>query len=111
MIDYRIRVGPLPMRWRTEIPHWEPPSRFVDVQSRGPYSLWWHEHRFTAIDGSVIMDDRVYYALPLGPLGRLVHRFIVGPMLRRIFAYRRRAIERRFGSATPASAGPRTAAG
>ena len=26
------------------IQEWEPPSRFVDVQVRGPYRLWHHTH-------------------------------------------------------------------
>ncbi|MEZ4382379.1 MAG: hypothetical protein R3A79_13595 [Nannocystaceae bacterium] len=34
------------------------------------------------------MEDRVLYAVPFGALGRLVHRWIVAPMLGRIFAFR-----------------------
>ena len=42
LIDYRITVHGLPIRWRTEIAEWDPPHRFVDVQLSGPYTLWHH---------------------------------------------------------------------
>ncbi|HRZ37651.1 MAG TPA: SRPBCC family protein, partial [Candidatus Paceibacterota bacterium] len=38
LIDYRIRVHGVSLRWRTEIAEWQPPHRFVDVQVRGPYT-------------------------------------------------------------------------
>jgi uncharacterized protein (TIGR01777 family) len=96
-IAYRLRLGPLPLRWLTRITSWSPPARFADLQERGPYRLWHHEHRFAAVDDDrTRMDDEVRYALPLGPLGRLVHRLLVAPKLRRIFAYRAAAISLRF---------------
>jgi ligand-binding SRPBCC domain-containing protein len=99
-IDYRIRVGPVPLRWRTRIVRWDPPRRFADVQERGPYFSWWHEHTFEADGPRTVMDDRVCYAPPVpGALGRFVNRLIVAPMLRRIFAYRTDMIRLRFGSA------------
>jgi ligand-binding SRPBCC domain-containing protein len=45
------------------------------------------------------MEDRVYYALPLGLLGAMAHRIFVAPMLRHIFGYRSDAIRLRFGGA------------
>lgn len=98
IIDYRIALSGVPMRWRTEIEDWDPGQRFVDVQLRGPYRAWWHEHRFyPAADGQhTVMEDTVLYALPAGPLGWLAHRLVVGPMLRRIFTYRAHAIGWRF---------------
>lgn len=97
-IDYTLKLGPVRVPWRTEFEAWEPGARFVDVQLRGPYRAWWHEHRFTAIDGRTTrMEDRVYYAAPLGPLGRLVNRLFVAPKLRAIFGYRAHAIALRFG--------------
>src|SRR5277367_5549628 len=51
LIDYRIRVHGIPIRWRTEILTWEPPERFVDTQLSGPYTLWHHTHTFTERDG------------------------------------------------------------
>lgn len=39
LIDYRIRIRGIPVRWQTEISIWEPSIRFVDQQLRGPYRL------------------------------------------------------------------------
>ena len=60
MIDYRVRVGPLPVRWRTRITTWEPGRRFADLQEKGPYRFWWHEHTFHADGPRTVMEDRVY---------------------------------------------------
>ncbi len=98
VIAYRVRVGPLRVRWRTRITNWEPNRRFVDVQEVGPYRLWWHEHAFHADGDRTVMVDRVCYAPPLGPLGRLANRFFIGPRLREIFQYRGDVIKLRFGA-------------
>jgi uncharacterized protein (TIGR01777 family) len=97
MIDYRIRIGLLPVRWRTRITTWEPGRRFVDVQERGPYRLWWHEHTFAPDGRRTIMEDRVYYTPPLRGVGRLANRFFIASTLRKIFQYRRDVIRLRFG--------------
>ncbi|HEX6885534.1 MAG TPA: TIGR01777 family oxidoreductase [Planctomycetota bacterium] len=102
-IDYRIRVGPLPLAWRTRFEAWSAEQRFVDVQERGPYSAWWHEHRFEARSGGTTMRDRVLYRLPLGPLGRLAHRLFVADQLGDIFAQRALAIRMRFGASPRAA--------
>ncbi len=98
-IDYRIRVGPVSVRWRTRITVWEPGRGFVDLQEAGPYRFWWHEHRFHADGGRTVMEDRVYYAPPLGILGRLANRLLIVPTLRKIFQYRGDVIRLRFGVA------------
>lgn len=97
LIDYRLRWGPVPMRWRTLIERWNPPYDFVDMQVRGPYRLWRHTHRFETTDHGTRMTDMVEYALPLGPIGRLVHWAKVGDDLRRIFDYRAAVIREQFG--------------
>lgn len=94
MIDYRIRVRGLPMKWRSEITVWEPPYRFVDEQIRGPYKVWHHEHIFTEKDGETICEDKVDYAV-LG--GALINRLFVEPDVRRIFEYRRSRMREIFG--------------
>ncbi|MEZ6234973.1 MAG: SRPBCC family protein, partial [Phycisphaerales bacterium] len=98
LIDYRLRLHGLPMRWRTLISAWAPPHRFVDEQIKGPYRLWRHEHTFEAaeVDGvsGTMCRDRVEYAHWGTGLGE---RLMVRPNLERIFAFRRTAILGVFG--------------
>ncbi len=97
LIDYRIRMGVLPLRWRTLITTFDPPHRFVDEQLAGPYDLWHHEHRFIERDGGTEIRDLVHYRLPFGPLGELAHRLVIRGRLNAIFAFRHRVIDQRFG--------------
>jgi ligand-binding SRPBCC domain-containing protein len=96
LLDYRLKLHGVPVRWQTRIEAWEPPVRFVDSQIKGPYSLWEHTHLFER-DGeaAAIIHDRVRYAMPLGPLGALAHLLFVRRDLERIFDYRSEAVSRR----------------
>jgi ligand-binding SRPBCC domain-containing protein len=95
LIEYRLRLHRVPVRWRTRIEAWEPPRRFVDAQVKGPYSLWEHTHEFEEDgSGATIIRDRVRYAIPFGPLGALTERVLVRRDLRQIFDYRRDAVAR-----------------
>ncbi|RIK68332.1 MAG: CDP-paratose 2-epimerase [Planctomycetota bacterium] len=89
LIDYKLRLRGIPIRWQSEITAWEPPHRFVDEQRRGPYRIWIHEHTFAPDRGGTRVRDRVQYAVPGGAL---VRRFLVAPQLREIFDYRARRI-------------------
>ena len=88
----------LSLPWVTRITVWDPPRAFEDVEERGPYRLWRHRHSFEPGPNGVVMRDRVEYALPFGPLGRLVHALVVRRQLDAIFAFRRRAIAEIFGA-------------
>lgn len=96
-IDYRIQPLWVPQRWTSEITEWDPPNRFVDEQRRGPYRRWHHEHTFRTVDDGTEITDRVTYALPLGPLGRLAHAVFVRRQLESIFAYRAAVVRELFG--------------
>jgi hypothetical protein len=97
LLDYRLRLHGLPLRWLTRIEAWEPPLRFADVQVRGPYRLWHHTHSFEPDGDGTLVRDRVRYALPLGPLGELAHAALVRRDLDRIFAFRHAAVRARLG--------------
>ena len=93
-LDYRLRLRGVPFRWQSEIATWEPPERFIDRQTKGPYSLWVHEHTFVERDHGTIVGDNVEYAVPGGAV---VQKWLVAPDLKRIFAYRHEALQRLFG--------------
>ena len=96
LIEYRLALHRIPVRWLTRIEEWTPGRSFVDAQLRGPYRLWHHTHTFTPAGAGTLVGDRVRYALPFGPLGTVAHAALVRRDLERIFDYRRPAIERRF---------------
>lgn len=93
LIDYRLRIHRVPVRWQSEITAYEPGRRFVDEQRRGPYRVWHHEHVFEATDGGTRVIDRVNFA---APLGWLTVPLLVRPDLKRIFGYRRQTLNELF---------------
>ena len=110
LIDYRIAIRGVPVRWRTRIRDWDPPHGFVDEQVRGPYRWWIHRHTFEAAGDSTIARDEIDYGV-LG--GALVHGLIVKRDLQYIFAYRAEQMAKIFGTpggVTPAGAAASVAA-
>lgn len=98
VIEYDIALGPVPMRWRSRIVRFVPGQLFIDDQERGPYAIWWHEHRIEERGGKTRIVDHVWFRLPLSPLGDLVAGRFVHATLRRIFAHRQQALLQRFGA-------------
>ena len=93
LIDYRISLHGLPMRWRSEITEWRPPYSFVDEQRRGPYKSWVHRHTFSEDAGGTLVGDDVRYEV-MG--GALVHTLLVKGQLEKIFNYRVAVLEQLF---------------
>jgi ligand-binding SRPBCC domain-containing protein len=97
LIDYRLRVHGIPLRWTSRIEHWEPGRSFVDRQLRGPYGLWHHRHTFAEEGHGTVVSDEVDYAMPFGALGDVAHPLFVRRDLERIFSYRHEAVPRLLG--------------
>ena len=94
LIDYRLRIHGVPIRWRTRITVWKPPHQFVDEQLRGPYRLWEHHHQFESKDGGTIVCDRVRYAIPFD---FIAYPLMVRRDMERIFGYRQHRLTELFG--------------
>ena len=101
IINYKLKVRGLPVRWQTLISDWAPPYRFTDQALRSPYALWIHEHTFEAHDGGTLCRDQVTYDIPGGPLRPLIHQWFVEKDVNRIFEYRAEQLRQRFGKQSP----------
>ncbi|WP_370459005.1 TIGR01777 family oxidoreductase [Aggregicoccus sp. 17bor-14] len=88
-VEVRFQMGPVPRRLVAEHTRYEPDVLFQDVQRSGPFASWVHTHRMhpTGPESSEL-EDHIEYALPAGPLGRVVGGGLARRQLERMFAYR-----------------------
>jgi ligand-binding SRPBCC domain-containing protein len=97
ILEYRLRIYGVPVKWRTRIESVDAPNRFIDVQERGPYARWRHTHSFRELDANhTEIRDEVEFAMPLGLLGEIAYRLVVAGSLRQIFDYRETALRELF---------------
>lgn len=99
VIDCRLRVRGLPIRWCTRIAVWDPPRLFVDEQVRGPYRVWVHEHRFEpqsrgGVAGALVRDV-VRYCLMCSSIAQPL---FVRRDLHAVFRHRHAKLAARFGA-------------
>ena len=94
------KVAPLlgiKIDWMTEITHVKDGEYFIDEQRFGPFKFWHHEHHFKAIEGGVLMTDKLIYGMPFGLLGQIANAITVSKQTEEIFTYREKAVEDLFG--------------
>jgi uncharacterized protein (TIGR01777 family) len=102
----RMRMGPFRRRWVAEHRDYQEGHHFRDVQVAGPFASWEHTHTVQPEGaGTCTIEDRIEYALPLGPVGRLLGGGLVRRKLERAFAYRHEVL--RHDLAAHARAGKR----
>lgn len=95
IISYRITpMFCMSTLWVSEITHVNIPTYFVDEQRLGPFRFWHHQHLFKEVDRDVEMQDIVNYAMPLGPIGEMVHAISLRKKVKAIFDFRQKALER-----------------
>lgn len=92
LLDYKLKLRGIPVRWRTEISIWNPPHSFTDRALKSPYKQWIHRHTFTELgENKTLIEDEVKYRLPLAPVGNLAH-WIIRRELNYIFDFRQKAV-------------------
>jgi len=91
-VVYHIKVrqfGIIPIQMHSKITDYTPPTGFDDIQVKGPFAAWKHQHRFTALsDTRTRLTDTVTYSVPFGFLGRIADALFVRRDLDKMFAYR-----------------------
>lgn len=99
IITYEIEIMPMVKNhWMTEITLVKDEEIFIDEQRFGPYAMWHHEHHFNSLsDTQVEMTDIITFKLPFGALGRWLASGLIKTKLYKIFTYRYRFCEQRFG--------------
>ncbi len=98
MISYRMKaVFGWPMAWLSEVSHCQRLKRFVYQQRVGPFKFWSHEVCLTETLAGIVMEDIVFYAMPWGWLGEVMHGLLIRQKLQQIFDTRRAVLKNKWG--------------
>jgi ligand-binding SRPBCC domain-containing protein len=98
MLAYQMKaVFGIPMNWLSEISHCDEPKRFVYEQRVGPFKFWSHEVCLTETPDGIVLEDIMFYAMPLGWLGQLFNTLLIDHKLERIFDTRRDYLDSQWG--------------
>ncbi len=99
LIDYKLKVHGIPIKWKTRINDFKENEMFIDEQIKGPYTKWVHTHDFYQLQNGTLLKDHVVYKVPFGVLGDLFAGFLVKKDLEKIFGYRQEVISKVFDQA------------
>jgi len=87
-VTWRAKHFGITWKMTSKITELERPLRFVDEQLRGPFKRFHHEHVFEPTATGTLMRDHIEFDAPLGPLGDLVERLVLGTYLPKLIAER-----------------------
>ena len=96
--EFRIQASQfgMPINWTGRWAKVEKPGVLVDVGVHSPFSIWSHSHVFEVLGGGSLMTDRVEYLLKGGVAGKMVSRWIMPEVFRRMFQGRHKATRHYF---------------
>ncbi len=78
----------VPLQMTSRIIEMRPYEYFVDEQVKGPFKRFRHRHEFRETSVGATMIDQVEFEAPLGPLGRIVEKLVLGDYLRKLIEKR-----------------------
>lgn len=93
-VEFRVWMGPVPVRWLARHIAFEPGRFFTDIQVHGPFRQWVHTHRFVAQGDGTLLSDEIECSLPGAPLADWLFGWLVKLQLAAMFRYRH-AVTRR----------------
>ncbi len=88
LIDFRINVLWITIKWQSKITSWMPPDHFEDIQIRGPYKVWNHRHSFRKVKEGTLIRDEVQYIPKGGLLAPFLNFLFFKWNINQIFKYR-----------------------
>ena len=87
----------IPMTWLSEVSHCDEPKRFIYEQRIGPFKFWSHEVCLTEEENGIVLEDTIFYAMPMGWLGQFINSALIASKLESIFDNRRDYLQRKWG--------------
>jgi len=87
----------IPMTWLSEVSHCDETKRFVYEQRIGPFKYWSHEVCLTEEEIGIVLEDIVFYAMPMGCLGQFISSVFIAKKIEHIFDNRRDHLHRKWG--------------
>lgn len=92
--EFRLWLGPVPVRWLAEHSECEKYRFFTDVQVEGPVVSWVHRHIFEERNGGTKLRDAIDFELPGGLVSEGVIGWWVYSRLEDMFKYRHEVTKR-----------------
>lgn len=92
--EFRLFVGPIPLRWLAVHIECQPYCSFTDKQEIGPMAYWIHRHQFNPEPGKTRLTDTIEYGLPGGWLVETLLGWWVHKQLEELFSYRHQVTQR-----------------
>lgn len=87
-VTWRATHFHIPFTMTSRITELDRPRRFVDEQTRGPFRRFHHEHEFIPTETGTTMIDRISFDAPVGPIGRIVEKMVLGSYLEHLITER-----------------------
>ena len=101
-VTWRARHFGVTWTMTSKITELDAPHRFVDEQVEGPFKAFRHEHLFEEDDSGrdvgTRMVDHIEFDAPLGPLGLIAERIVLGAYLPKLIVERNRFLKRELES-------------
>ena len=82
--------------WQTltsKVTEFDRPNFFADEMVKGTFKSFRHEHRFTSIDGHILMKDVFVFESPLGVLGRFFNWLVLTCYMEKLLIERNRVVK------------------
>jgi ligand-binding SRPBCC domain-containing protein len=89
-VTWRALHFGVPLQMTSRITEMQSPDYFVDEQVKGPFRRFRHVHEFSQDSTGSTMVDRIEFAAPFGPIGRLVEKVVLARYLQRLIERRNR---------------------
>ena len=92
IIKFKFKLYGITIRWTASITAWNPSEQFTDIQKKGPFKMWSHQHSFKSLGKGTLVQDTISYIPPFGILINFLIGWKIQKDIQRIFKYRKKAL-------------------